>query len=171
MRQCLNGDPRAQHVLYKRHVKALFHSVVRMVGISADAEDIVQEGFIKIFDHLETFRGESGLHAWMKRIMTNLAIDAVRKRKKINLLPIDEIELVVLPTAYEELATPDPKRIHTAIKNLPDGCRLVLTLYLFEGYKHREIADKLGISESTSKTQYRRAKLLLHDHLATTDNA
>ncbi|MEM8525056.1 MAG: RNA polymerase sigma factor [Bacteroidota bacterium] len=160
LQACLKGNQNAQTRLYRQYVQAMFNLVVRMVPNRMEAEDVVQEVFVKVFQKLETFKGEATLGAWIKRIAINTALGHLRKKGKINIVeletqqePIEEVENN--DTHY------DMKRIHHAIKQLPDGCRVIFNLYLLEGYRHQEIAQLLGVSESTSKTQYHRAKVLL----------
>lgn len=162
--RCLAGDRKAEYLLYQKYVSSLYHTAVRIVGNRQEAEDIVQEGFVKIFDRLPGFRGDSGIYHWMKRIVTNLAIDTLRKNKRMPLFESDISEELV-SQELQDIEDDEAERIHKAIKNLPEGCRIVLSLFLFEGYKHREIADQLKISESTSKTQFLRAKQLLRQQL------
>lgn len=138
----------------------MYHTVIRMVGNSNDAEDIIQDTFIKVFNSLRTFRKDSTLGAWIKRIAINTALNFIKKEKRTQTLPLNE-QLNEAPEPVRNIESISMKRIHNAIKTLPEGCRLVLTLFLLEGYQHKEIAQILEISESTSKTQYRRGKLLL----------
>ena len=145
----------------------MYHTVIRMVGDTAVAQDIVQEGFVKVFKQLHRFRGESGIYSWMKRIMVNEAITHIRKNKRQPQIVEADYHLENLsdePEQENNLAW-DVERVHEAIKVLPPRCRMVFNLFLFEGYTHNEIATELTISESTSKTQYMRAKKLLRNHL------
>jgi len=131
-----------------------------------DAEDIIQEVFVKVFQKLSEFRGESTLGAWIKRITVNTTLNFIRQRKEIKFMENEEWDRSDLLQAEKKI---DPefsmKQVHHAIKKLPDGCRVVLNLYLLEGYQHQEIASILKITESTSKTQYRRGKQLLAKRL------
>ena len=162
----LNGNRQAQYALYRKYVGAMFHTVVRMVGSQEDAEDLTQEVFAKVFQQLHSFRGESTLGAWIKRIAVNTSLNFLRQANRIRFVDlanqaIQEDEATIDETAWAH----DIRRIHEAIKCLPDGCRTVFTLYLLEGYPHREVAEMLGITESTSKTQYKRAKRLIRQEL------
>ncbi|MFT6321171.1 MAG: RNA polymerase sigma-70 factor (ECF subfamily) [Granulosicoccus sp.] len=137
-----------------------------MVPNKMDAEDIIQEVFVKVFQKLSEFRGESTLGAWIKRITVNTTLNFIRQRKEIKFMENEEWDRSDLLQAEKKI---DPefsmKQVHHAIKKLPDGCRVVLNLYLLEGYQHQEIASILKITESTSKTQYRRGKQLLAKRL------
>lgn len=161
------GDRIACHVIYKNYVEAMFHTVVRIVGNSEDAQDVTQETFIKVFQKLNSFRGEATLGAWIKRIAVNTALNFIRDKKKIFFEELNEKITISDKIEIDEVQWQnDILQVHHAIKKLPDGCRVVFNLYLLEGYQHKEVADMLGISESTSKTQYRRAKRILKEILS-----
>ena len=163
---CEQGDAKSQRALYEKYVQAMYHTIIRFVRDRADAEDVTQETFIKVFSQLNSFRGASTLGGWIKRIAINTALEFLRKQKKIQYTAIED-RLLELPELTEVAAVSiSMKRIHEAIKCLPSGCGTILNLFLLEGYQHKEIAQILDISESTSKTQYRRAKLMLQEHLS-----
>lgn len=167
VRRSMAGDNRAQYGLYRKYVKAMYHTVLRMVGKAADAEDVTQEVFAKVFSNLGSFKGDSTLGAWIKRITVNTTLNFLRKERRIRWVDLENspepsVEFVPMP----EPDTKTLKQIHGAIKVLPEGCRVVFCLFLLEGYQHQEIAEILGISESTSKTQYRRARGLLQKALS-----
>ena len=160
--RAVKGGQQAQFAIYKKYVGAMFHTVIRMVGNREDAEDVTQEVFAKVFQRLDSFRGDSTLGAWIKRVAVNTSLNFMRQKKKVffeeindQIIAVDEIEID--ETAWAS----DIRSIHEAIKQLPDGCRMVFNLYILEGYKHAEVAVLLGITESTSKTQYKRAKRLI----------
>lgn len=166
VRRCIAGQPDAQHQLYRRYVGAMFHTVLRLVANRQDAEDLTQEIFLKVFERLNTFRGESTLGAWIKRIAVNASLNHLRTANRLQMVafegqaPLSEEEQVD-ETAWAH----DIKRIHKAIGQLPDGCRTVFCLHLLEGYRHRDVAQMLKITESTSKTQYMRARRMLQEML------
>ncbi|MEM1321940.1 MAG: RNA polymerase sigma factor [Bacteroidota bacterium] len=166
IKESIQGNEKARRQLYERYLQAMYNRVVRMVGRPADAEDIVQESFIKVFSQLHRFKGQSTLGAWIKRITINTALNFIRQQQRVSWTTLEE-QTTGLTEEREDAEGPQWSMadIHQAIKELPQGCRLVFTLYLLEGYRHQEIADLLGITASTSKTQYRRAKLLLQDLL------
>jgi RNA polymerase sigma-70 factor (ECF subfamily) len=156
---CLQGDNEAQHKLYNLYSRAMYNICYRMCNSAEEAEDVLQESFISAFRNLDRYKGTASFGAWLKRIVINNAINQIRKRK-LNLVPIDDYDVVSdesCITSDEELYL-DVQRIKEAIKKLPDGYRIVFSLYLLEGYDHREIGEILGITESTSKSQYNRAK-------------
>jgi RNA polymerase sigma factor (sigma-70 family) len=152
--ECRKGSGKAQFMLYELYSKAMYNLAIRMLNNREDAEDILQETFVDCFRNLGSFRFESTFGAWLKKILINKCINQL-KRKKIDLTLYEN-----LPDYYEEETETvyDTKRIFNGIEMLPDGYRVILTLYLLEGYDHSEIAQILGISESTSKSQYSRAK-------------
>jgi len=159
----IRGDSRAQVRLYKKYVKAMYNIVIRMIPEQMDAEDVVQESFVKVFKNLKSFKGDSTLGAWIKRITINTALNFIRKNKKMRFVAIENEDKLTEETANDNTPRVDMKTIHNAIKKLPQGCRVILSLYLLEGYQHKEIAVALDISESTSKTQFQRAKRLLRN--------
>jgi RNA polymerase sigma factor (sigma-70 family) len=128
-----------------------------------DAEDILQESFVECFRNIDSFRFESTFGAWLKKIIINKCINQIKKKK------IDITLCETLPTIIdeeEEEVIYDPGKIFKGIERLPDGYRIILTLYLLEGYDHAEISQILGITESTSKSQYSRAKEKLRNILS-----
>ncbi|MEN0003199.1 MAG: RNA polymerase sigma factor [Bacteroidota bacterium] len=165
IQECLAGKQAAQWQLYKKYAKAMYHTVVRMVVQPSDAEDILQDTFVKVFQKLEAFKGESTLGAWIKRIAINTALSHIQKNGRIRFLQVQEQYDLAVPPPSFEASSMDMRSIHQAIKQLPEGCRVVFNLYLLEGYQHQEIAQILHISESTSKSQYQRARRLLQQSL------
>ena len=162
--RAINGEQQAQFTIYQKYVGAMFHTVVRIVGSREDAEDVTQEVFIKVFQKLNSFRGDSTLGAWIKRVTVNTSLNFMRKKKKIFFQELNEKINTADEAEIDEAEwASDIRQIHEAIKKLPGGCRMVFNLYLLEGYKHTEVASMLDITESTSKTQYRRAKRLIRE--------
>ncbi len=162
--RCREGRRDAQFELYRLYSRAMFNTALRMVQNPHDAEDLLQSIFIEVFSKLDTFRYESSVGAWIKRITVNKCINFLKSRR----LALTEL------TQYNDRAeeqAPDPEplysveRINRAINELPDGYRVVFSLYAVEGYDHEEIAQVLGITEATSKSQYSRAKAKLRDVL------
>jgi RNA polymerase sigma-70 factor (ECF subfamily) len=155
---CKAGDRRAQAELYRLYAKAMYNVCVRIVGNTAEAEDVLQEAFLLVFAKVGLYRGDSTFGAWLKRIVVNTALNVVRKRR-LALVELDgEAEVADEPHPDEEETLLQVAQVRQAIQLLPDGYRVVFSLYLLEGYDHNEIAEILGISVSTSKTQYNRAK-------------
>ncbi len=157
---CKKKDAKAQYKLYKLYSKAMYNVAIRMTNDRGLAEDVIQDAFIKAFSEIDKLQNENAFGGWLKRIVTNRCIDEMRKRK-IVFTNLDLISEKHLETEVEIDDWIDPELVHQSIKKLPNGAREVLVMFALEGYKHAEIAEKLGISESTTKTQYYRAKLLL----------
>jgi RNA polymerase sigma-70 factor (ECF subfamily) len=153
--KCKKGNSQAQFSLYKLYKKAMYNLAHRLLKHREDAEDILQEAFVDCFRSIGLFRFESTFGAWLKKILVNKCINHLRK-KKIDLTLCDNLPPVVYEE--EEEVTYETSKIFKGIEMLPDGYRIILTLYLLEGYDHSEISQILGITESTSKSQYMRAK-------------
>lgn len=151
------GDQVAQYELYKLYMRAMFNTAARIVGNHEDAEDVLQEAFVSAFKHLKNYRADASFGAWLKRIVINKSLSFIKKNQREMELAeaTDEVEYISEDTADYSLSV---EKIKDAVCMLPAGFRSVLTLYLFEGYDHQEISQIMGISESTSKTQYKRAK-------------
>ena len=161
--RCLLGDRRAQYDLYKRYAKAMYNVCKRIVGHDAEAEDVLQDAFVDAFGNLHRFRGESTFGAWLKQIVVNRAVGCLRARR-LPLVSTEVLDNEVVDRADDGSGVDesqmqwDVERVRKAVARLPDGYRVVLTLYLFDGYDHDEIGQILHISESTSRSQYLRAK-------------
>jgi len=162
--KCLEGDIKAQFQLYKQYSKAMYNIAVRFLNNKMDAEDILQESFVTAFSRLGELQNKDAFGSWIKRIVINNCISLQRKRK-IPFEEIDENRLGVEEGPNEGLPSLDPALVHQAIRELPAKGRTVLVLRALEGYSHKEIADTLGVSVSTSKTQYSRALGLLNGKL------
>lgn len=156
---CKQGDVSAQYKLYALYSRAMYNICFRMTNQQEEAEDVLQEAFTYAFRKLDSFRFESSFGAWLKRIVVNTCINHLKK-KRVELYYTDE-SYDVLPAEeiidYGEISFKVDK-VRNAVEQLPDGYRVILSLYLFEGYDHKEIAEIMRISESTSKSQYLRAK-------------
>jgi RNA polymerase sigma factor (sigma-70 family) len=165
---CKRGDRQAQFRLYKLYSKAMYNICLRMLGEVAAAEDALQEAFLNAFDKIHTFEGRASFGAWIKRIVINKCLSLLQRRKVI-LEPLEEHQAVQEPAVEDTGVTEaalDGSLIHEAIQSLPEGCRVIFTLYQLEGYDHQEISEILGVSVSTSKSQFHRAKKLLRKKLA-----
>jgi RNA polymerase sigma factor (sigma-70 family) len=160
--RCKLGEPKAQFQLYKLYYKAMFNTCLRIVNNSLEAEDIMQESFLKAFEKIESYRGEVSFGAWLKRIVVNHSLDELR-RKKLDLQSIEETGINPIiennnSKEEEEDIRAKAEEIRDQINKLPDGYRIVLSLYLIEGYDHDEISEILKITSSTSRSQCARAK-------------
>lgn len=157
--RCRKNDASAQYEIYKLYNKAMFNTALRITGANSDAEDVLQEAFVSAFQNLKSYRAEASFGAWLKRIVINKALSHVQRNRN-DLMFTDEYP-EDLPVEESKTAEEPPlsvEAIKQAMQDLPSGFRSVLTLYLFEGYDHKEISEILNITESTSKTQYKRAK-------------
>ncbi len=142
----------------------MYNLCLRMVSDRSEAEDLLQEAFVKIFRELHSFRRQSTLGAWLRRIVINQCLNHIR-RKIPDFVTIESSEIKEIPDEEFSVAGITVEEIHEAILNLPEGARVVCVLHLIEGYRHSDVAGMLGISESTSKSQYRRSISLLQDQL------
>ena len=160
----LKGDGIAQSKLYGLYSKAMYNVCLRITNNEDDTKDVMQEAFISAFQNLGSYKGEASFGAWLKRIVVNKAINHI-KRKRVDFTELnpgrDEMQEEQPDLTNEQELTVE--KIKNAIVKLPDGYRLVFSLYLLEGYDHQEIAGILNISESTSKSQYNRAKKKLRE--------
>ena len=163
---CRNGSRKAQFELYKLYAHAMYNVALRIVNDDAEAEDVLQEAFLDAFNRIAYFRQETTFGLWLKQIVINRSINYLRKRK-LELVSLDEVEVADEPATDYEETTLKVEAIKAAMNELPDGYRVVLTLYLFEGYDHEEIAHILKITENTSRSQYLRAKRKLNSLLET----
>ena len=152
------GDQLAYREIYRLYSKAMFNTALRMVTDRSEAEDILQESFLSAFRNLKQYRGDASFGAWLKRIVVNQALNALRRRKEFGFSDA----LDQMPDAsLEDQDNGFPytvSQVNSAVQLLPDGYRTVLSLYLIEGYDHSEISDILSIDENTSKSQLSRAK-------------
>ncbi len=155
---CRRGERKAQYELYRLYAKAMLNVAVRILNHVGEAEDVLQEAFLDAFTKIHEFKQTSTFGAWLKQIVINRALNQLRQRKAV-LLDIEAIEEDFEDEYYDEEEIQwEIEKVQQAMEMLPDGFRTVLSLYLFEGYDHEEIADILGVAESTSRTQYIRAK-------------
>jgi RNA polymerase sigma factor (sigma-70 family) len=161
---CRKGSRKAQFELYKLYEKAMYNAALRIVNDEAEAEDAVQEAFLEVFTRIGDFRGDTTFGLWLKQIVINKSINCLRKRK-IDFVSMDGVELAAQQSDQDEDLSWKVEEIKSAVRQLPDGYRIVLTLYLFEGYDHEEISHILKISETTSRSQFMRAKLKLKNML------
>jgi RNA polymerase sigma factor (sigma-70 family) len=161
IKRCISGDTRAQKIFFDTYSRKMMGICLRYAANHEDAEDMMQEGWIKAFKNMHLFRFEGSMEGWIKKIMINTSLDWLRKNKKLqNQVEIDDIhENVYSDAATSELLT--TKELLKIIQGLPAGYRTVFNLFAIEGYSHKEIADMLSISESTSKSQYSRARMQL----------
>lgn len=159
---CLEGNRRMQEELYRRFSPRMYAVCLRYAGNAEEAEDILQEGFIKVYKKLDSFRSEGSFEGWIRRIFVNTAIEHFRRKRYLQ--PVTEKEENTIEGNYlsvlDELAERD---ILELVQQLSPGYRTVFNMYVVEGYTHKEIGEMLGISEGTSKSQLSRAKVILQE--------
>jgi RNA polymerase sigma factor (sigma-70 family) len=157
---CVKGDCKYQQMLYNMFASKMFSVCLRYANEYNSAQDLLQEGFVKVFKNVEKFRGEGSFEGWVRRIFVNTAIE--HYRKQVNLYALHDTEARGYEF-YEEnaLETLKQEDIMKMIQKLSDGYRTVFNLYVIEGFSHKEIGGMMGISEGTSKSQLARARYLL----------
>ena len=159
---CKRGDQKAQFQIYKLYYKAMFNTSLRIVNNPMEAEDIIQESFLSAFEKIDTYSGKVSFGAWLKRIVVNRSISSIRKDRTMIFEDIDS--WLNLGDGYVNRLFQDEEnfvlaeRIKKEIERLPEGFRIIISLYLLEGYDHNEISEILSISPCTSRSQYSRAR-------------
>ena len=168
IRESMTGNPKMQQMLYEQFAPMLYKQCLRYAKSNSDAEDLLQEGFIKIFSNLDKFRNEGSFEGWLKQIMFRTAVSYFRRtvRKVYNHQTelchyIEDKEINVFDTLAQ-------KDIVNVMTKLPAGYRTVFTMFVIEGYNHKEIAGILGCSEGSSKSQLSRSKTQLREMLVET---
>lgn len=166
--KCCEGDSTSQKQIYQNYAGKMMVVALRYLKSTQSAEDVLQDAFIKVFNKLDTFNGDSKLETWITRIVINTALNAIKKPLWVEQLGdyndglVEQEELVLSHFHWQDLIS--------FIQALPTGCQAVFNLYAIEGYTHKEIAKTLGISVSTSKSQYARAKSLLRQIIEKEEN-
>ena len=163
---CKRQDRQAQQMLYQQYAPTMFGLLKRYMKRREDAEDVLVEAFFKVLSNIHQYRGKGSFAGWIRRIVINEALMALRKKHNFNLtLEVQDYDVPAPPKAHMQLAESD---IMNIVNLLPTGYRTIFNLYVIEGYKHREIAELLGISINTSKSQLilakKRMKQLLAEH-------
>lgn len=157
---CIKQNPQAQRELYERFAPKMMGVCYRYAHNRDDAEDMLQEGFMKVYRKLKEYRFQGSLEGWIRRIVVHTAIDILRKQKHQQ-KEMDIDQAVGVAVSEDALDNLELEYLYRVIQALPSGYRLVFNLYAIEGYSHAEIADQLGITASTSRSQYTRARALL----------
>ncbi|MEQ8908968.1 MAG: RNA polymerase sigma factor [Vicingaceae bacterium] len=162
---CKAHKEHAQKQLFDRYSGLMTGVCMRYADRYEEAQDMVQDGFIKVFKKIGSFTGKGSLEGWIRKIMVNTALDHLRKRKKERFnVDVDEVEYK-LKDEQEIIASLQADDLLKLVQSLPTGYRTVFNMYAIEGYTHKEIANELGVSENTSKSQYSRARSLLQKKL------
>lgn len=163
--ECVKGNVRAQRALFDKYARKMLGVCMRYAKDSEQAEDILQDGFVKVFNKLKDFKNEGSLEGWVRRIMVNTALDQIRKNAKtMGDMNIDDVGYKIENNDFmlENLMAEDLMKM---VQAMPEGYKVVFNMFAIEGYSHSEIADTLGISENTSKSQYSRARAYLRERL------
>lgn len=163
--RCKRGERKAQEMLYKQFASKMLGVCMRYATDKMEAEDMLQNGFIKVFKNLEGYRGDGAFEGWMRRIMVHCSIEYYRKHHKmVQMVDVTDMsnEPAVNPTA---MANMDVKDLMGLIQQLSPGYRMVFNLYAIEGYSHKEIAAIVGITEGASKSQLSRARAILKEQV------
>jgi len=161
--RCRKGDPKAQFELYRIYYKSMYNISFQLIGNQIEAEDVMQEAFLKAFTKIDTYEGKVSFGAWLKKMLINRSVVELKKRK-LKYVELNEKIPDVEPVEFN-FSEIQMERLKKAIQQLPDGYRVVLSLYLLEGYDHEEISQILGISNANSRSQFLRAKLKLRQML------
>lgn len=162
VRDCAKGKARAQEQLYHQHYRTMYGVCMRYCKDRDVAEDVLQDGFIKVFKNIHHYRGTGSLEGWIRRIMVNTALE--HHRKVARFLPLVDLdEAIDQDAGHDVVSDMGQQEILQLIQELPDGYRTIFNLYAIEGFTHREIGHRLGISEGTSKSQFARARRLLQE--------
>ncbi|MEO8147379.1 MAG: RNA polymerase sigma factor [Bacteroidia bacterium] len=164
LKRVLAHDRMAQKQLYEMHASKMLGVCYRYCGNRDDAEEVMQQAFVKVFMQIETFRNDGSLEGWIRKVMTNTALNFLKQKRKIE---FDELENVseLISVNSDALENFDVKQLMHYVAQLPAGYRTVLNLYAIEGYSHKEIGQMLSITESTSRSQYTRAKKMLAEKI------
>ncbi|SDL75409.1 RNA polymerase sigma-70 factor, ECF subfamily [Daejeonella rubra] len=161
---CRRGDRKAQESLYKTLASRMMGVCMRYAKDTYEAEDVLQMGFVKVFQKISEFRGEGSFEGWIRRIMVNTAIESYRKNlRNLNLVDIDEV--YDQPQSTFDMSGLELKDLLKLVQQLSNGYRLVFNMYVIEGYSHKEIATQLGITEGASKSQLSRARAILKEKI------
>lgn len=165
---CLGGDRRCQEALYTRYARRMYAVCLRYARHELEAQDLMQEGFIRVYEKLSAFRMEGSLEGWVRRIMVHTAINQFRK-KAFQMERFGMEYLPEEPVAANAIDNLGEKELMALIAGLPDGYRHVFNLYAIEGFDHAEIAEMLGCGESTSRSQLSKARSLLQARIERKD--
>ena len=159
--KCKAGDQRAQRELFEKYAPKMLGVCLRYAKNKEQAEDVLQEGFIKVYTKLEHYQSKGSLEGWIRRIMVNTSLDHIRKNLKFQGdRPVDDVGFKLEQNTFngDQLFEEDLLKL---INAMPPGYKVVFNMFAIEGYSHKEIADELGVSENTSKSQYSRARAYL----------
>ncbi len=163
---CIKNNRHTQEMLYRKYARKMYGICMGYAGRNrAMAQDMLQEAFIKVFRNIKQYGGKGSLEGWIRRIVTNTAIDQLRSQSGHKNLIQEEVHETAIVSSNEIMSSLTSKEILTHVARLPEGARIIFNLYALEGYTHKEIAEQLDISTGTSKSQFSRARQLLQGWL------
>ena len=165
IKECVKGNAKAQRFLFEKFAPKMLTVCIRYAKNKSDAEDVLQDAFIKVFNKISEFKNEGSLEGWIRRIMVNTSLDQIRKNSKFSNdtdLEAVSYKLENNDFTFENLVSEDLLKL---INSMPNGYRVVFNMFAIEGYSHQEIASTLGVTENTSKSQYLRARSFLKNEL------
>lgn len=168
IKECVKGNAKAHRFLFDKFAPKMLTVCVRYAKNKSDAEDVLQDAFIKVFNKISEFKNEGSLEGWIRRIMVNTSLDQIRKNSKFSNdtdLEAVSYKLENNDFTFEKLVSEDLLKL---INSMPNGYRIVFNMFAIEGYSHQEIASTLGVTENTSKSQYLRARSFLKKELEKT---
>lgn len=163
--ECVKGNAKAQRMLFDKFASKMMAVCMRYCMDTMEAEDVLQDGFVKVFNKLPDFKNDGSLEGWIRRIMVNTSLDSIRKNKRYaNDANLDDVAFKVtnFEMASDQIMAEDLLKL---VQAMPEGYKVIFNLFAIEGYSHKEISDSLGISENTSKSQYSRARAYLRTQL------
>ena len=167
---CIRGDRAAQKALYDRLAPRMFPVCIRYIGDRDAAEDILQDGFVTLFTHLKSYKGEGSFEGWARRIFVTTALMSLRKKDALKMSEDLEAARNLRAETVSQTQNIGYKELIKLIMTLPPGFRAVFNMYAIEGYSHKEIGEMLGISETTSRTQLSRARIWLQNKIKEIEN-
>ena len=167
---CIRGDRAAQKALYDRLAPRMFPVCIRYIGDRDAAEDILQDGFVTLFTHLKSYKGEGSFEGWARRIFVTTALMSLRKKDALKMSEDLEAARNLRAETVSQTQNIGYKELIKLILTLPPGFRAVFNMYAIEGYSHKEIGEMLGISETTSRTQLSRARIWLQNKIKEVEN-
>lgn len=167
LQKCKNGEQSAQLEIYKRYYRAMYNTALRILNNSFDAEDMMQESFLIAFTKLSTFKGEVTFGAWLKRIVINNSLTALKKNNRLNTVPLEKVDLKEVNEEKQDYSFLKASDILNKVALLKNNYKIALTLNLIEGYDYEEIAQIMDISYENSRTTVSRAKNKLRQLLST----
>ncbi|MCR9253151.1 MAG: RNA polymerase sigma factor [bacterium] len=170
LKDCQKGKPKAQRMLYEKYKQEMINLCMRYADSRASAEDIFQDSFVKVFKNIQNVKEPGSLYFWIRKVVIHTAINHYHKEKnRLFHEDINELNEQLKEEDQDIISQLNAEEVLRMVNELPDGYRIVFNLYVVDGFKHHEIADMLGVTESTSKTQLRKARLLLQKKIQTSN--